>query len=57
MREFYASARVVHIDGMPLIFLGKLLGFLGERRALVRVHHVQRIQLVRAKRLDHEILL
>lgn len=27
MRAFYAKADYVHIDGMPLVFLGKLLGF------------------------------
>lgn len=27
MRAFYAKAEYVHIDGMPLVFLGKLFGF------------------------------
>jgi N-acetylglucosaminyldiphosphoundecaprenol N-acetyl-beta-D-mannosaminyltransferase len=27
MREFYANAHYTHIDGMPLVLLGKLLGF------------------------------
>ncbi|WP_193195167.1 WecB/TagA/CpsF family glycosyltransferase [Nostoc sp. MG11] len=27
MQAFYAKADYVHIDGMPLVFLGKLLGF------------------------------
>lgn len=27
MREFYAKSKYIHIDGMALIFLGKILGF------------------------------
>lgn len=27
MRAFYSQANYVHIDGMPLVFIGKLLGF------------------------------
>ena len=27
MREFYAKADYIHIDGMPLVFIGKLLGY------------------------------
>lgn len=27
MRDFYARAQVAHIDGMPLIWLGRLLGY------------------------------
>ncbi|MBD2563014.1 MULTISPECIES: WecB/TagA/CpsF family glycosyltransferase [Nostoc] len=27
MQDFYAKAKYIHIDGMPLLFIGKLLGF------------------------------
>jgi N-acetylglucosaminyldiphosphoundecaprenol N-acetyl-beta-D-mannosaminyltransferase len=27
MRDFYAQANYIHIDSMPLVFIGKLLGF------------------------------
>lgn len=27
MQAFYAKAEYTHIDGMPLLFIGKLLGF------------------------------
>ena len=27
MRDFYAKADYIHIDGMPLVFIGKLLGY------------------------------
>src|SRR6202012_4311340 len=32
MREFYAQARWTHIDGMPLVALGRLYGFPLERK-------------------------
>ncbi len=35
MRDFYKRADFVHIDGMPLIFLGRLLGY-----PLRRIHRV-----------------
>ncbi|KST65139.1 WecB/TagA/CpsF family glycosyltransferase [Mastigocoleus testarum] len=35
MREFYAQADYTHIDGMPLVFIGKLLG-----HSLQRKHRV-----------------
>ena len=41
MRQFYAQARCSHIDGMSLVFLGKLLGF-----PLRREHRVTFIDLL-----------
>ena len=32
MREFYKRSKFIHIDGMPLIFLGRLLGYPLQRR-------------------------
>lgn len=38
MREFYARARVIHVDGMPLILYARLLGY--------AVQHKQRVTYV-----------
>ncbi len=35
MQAFYAKAEYIHIDGMPLLFMGKLLGFPMEREQRV----------------------
>lgn len=42
MRDLYRKARCVHVDGMPLIFLGRLLGL-----DLRRAHRVTYVDLVR----------
>ena len=42
MRELYRKARCVHVDGMPLIVLGRLRGF-----ALRREHRITYVDLVR----------
>src|SRR5688572_6924558 len=42
MREFYSKAEKIHVDGMPLIFVGRLLG-----RPLRRVHRVTYVDWIR----------
>lgn len=51
MREFYAKAQYVQIDGMPLILLGKLRGYpLGAEHRLGAVDWVPRLTAEAARR-------